>query len=142
MATQRNDVEWTRIFDDPAGPVGRELEKLAVKVEDAQIMLLSLHGAGRIYDTIFYTDAEGRLRRGWRRKPHQASAPGQPPASQSGRLRRSISHVVAQDADGLYAEIGVKRSDFASTFGVLLEHGTRDMAARPWLKPSLDAAKA
>jgi hypothetical protein len=48
---------------------------------------------------------------------------------------------VASDADGLYAEIGVKARDFPSTFGLILEHGTEHMAPRPWLKPSLDAAK-
>lgn len=141
MTVSRDDAQWAQIFDDPDGPLGRELESAARKVEEAQKALLSTHGAGRIYDSTFYTDKQGRLRKGWERKPHQASAPGQPPASQTGRLRDAISHVVATDADGLYAEIGVKRRKFPSTFGLLLEHGTKHMAPRPWLKPSLDAAK-
>lgn len=143
MTVSRNDAEFDHIFRDPSGPLARQLEATALRVENAQKLLLSLHGTGRIYDTTFYRDKQGRLRRGRGRVPHQASAPGEPPATDTGRLRATVSHVVASDETGLYAEIGSGANPAIPgvNYALFLEQGTRYMEARPWLKPSLDAAK-
>jgi HK97 gp10 family phage protein len=66
--------------------------------------------------------------------PHQASAPGQPPATDTGRLLNSIGHTVGSDADGLYADVSARVA-----YAVFLELGTRYMAPRPFLRPALRA---
>lgn len=63
-------------------------------------------------------------------QPHQASAAGQSPAVDTGNLMNSIS-VRSQ---------GLKAYVFTPVeYGLYLEFGTSRMAARPWLRPALDA---
>ncbi len=68
-----------------------------------------------------------RNRRG---KPHQASAPGQPPASDTGTLASSVKW--ERDAGGYVVGTGIE-------YGLFLEVGTSRMAPRPWLTPSVEA---
>ena len=65
-------------------------------------------------------------------KTHQASAPGEPPANDTGTLLNSIN--VAVDAKKLEATVGTKLG-----YGAHLEFGTTKMRARPWLHPALVA---
>ncbi len=67
-------------------------------------------------------------------KPHQRSAPGEPPKTDTGRLVGSIFAEVA--GDGLTGQVG---TDVAH--GEFLEFGTQKMAARPWLFPAFDRLK-
>lgn len=62
---------------------------------------------------------------------HVASAPGQPPATDTGILASSI-HTTFSD-DGLTAIVG-SPLDIAT----YLEYGTSHMAARPFIEPALD----
>lgn len=62
---------------------------------------------------------------------HQASAEGESPATDHGRLASSIQHWI-KDA-GMRIEVG-SRLIYAS----MLEFGTRHMGARPFLFPSLE----
>ena len=62
------------------------------------------------------------------------SAPGEPPAMDSGRLRDSV--FAETDADGLSARVG---SDL--DYAAHLEFGTTRMAARPWLLPAFERMK-
>jgi HK97 gp10 family phage protein len=56
----------------------------------------------------------------------------------TGRLRASITSTVAVDAQGLYGIVGTN-----VTYAAHVEFGTRNMAARPFLRPALaDAAGA
>lgn len=91
--------------------------------------------SGRVYDTRFFTDAQGRLRRGEPRPPHQASAPGQYPASDTGRLAGSVGFELPQPGS-LTGRVGT-----SVAYGPMLEFGTSRMAARPWLMPSFERAK-
>ena len=91
--------------------------------------------SGRVYDTRFWTDAQGRLRRGEPRPSHQASAPGQYPASDSGRLASSVM-IDLPTPGGLTGRVGTNVQ-----YGPMLEFGTSKMAARPWLLPSFTQAK-
>jgi hypothetical protein len=143
MSVEANEAALSELLESPTGAVAHELERVALLVENAQKLLLSQHGTGRVYDTTFWTDSTGRLRRGRARVPHQASAPGEPPAPDFGLLRASISHVVLADNTGLYAEIGSGANPAIPSvaYGVYTDQGTRHMAPRPWLQPSLDAAK-
>lgn len=136
-----NDAAAARLLDSVDGPVGRDLNLRALAVENAQKRLLSQHGTGRIYTTRFFT-RNGRLYAYGSRPPHQASAPGQPPAVDTGRLRATISHTVTRDAGGLVAHIGSGANPAipAVKYATYLELGTRHMAPRPFLRPSLAAA--
>lgn len=71
-----------------------------------------------------------RYKRG--KKWHTASAPGQPPATDTGDL---MNHVVSQ-ASRTFVEIG--ESGTRKEHGKHLEYGTSRMAARPWLMPAVE----
>lgn len=68
------------------------------------------------------------------RRTHQASAPGQSPATDTGFLVSNIKHKTVQ-RNGQDLEMVVASSAPYSDF---LEFGTRNMAERPFLQPSLD----
>lgn len=66
------------------------------------------------------------------RKWHIASAPGQPPAVDTGRLRASITHEVRKEGDQIVGLVGTNVE-----YAPHLEFGTNKMAARPFLRPAL-----
>lgn len=67
------------------------------------------------------------------RRTHQASAPGQAPMSDTGRLANNIFF----DTEGqMSAVVG---STIA--YAVMLEYGTRKMAARPFFTPAVEAMR-
>lgn len=63
------------------------------------------------------------------RRTHQASAPGQPPMSDEGRLAASIESDVSGLAGWVFTRL---------KYGLYQEVGTKRMAARPWLLPSIE----
>ena len=65
------------------------------------------------------------------RRVHQASAAGEPPASDTSLLASNISLDI--DPDGLGASVD-SRADYSS----FLEFGTSKMAARPFMQPALE----
>ncbi len=67
------------------------------------------------------------------RKKYQASSPGQPPAVATGELRQSIKTSVEGEGKKVIGTVGTKVKH-----GLMLEFGTRKMAARPWLRKSLE----
>ena len=66
-------------------------------------------------------------------RTHTASAPGQYPASDTGRLASSVRMVPVGPTA---YEVGTNVE-----YGPMLEFGTVKMAARPWLLPSFEKAK-
>jgi HK97 gp10 family phage protein len=67
------------------------------------------------------------------RRTHQASAPGQAPASDTGRLANSIFF----DTRGpLTAVVGSN-----VVYALYLEYGTTRMAARPFFRPAVEAIR-
>lgn len=60
---------------------------------------------------------------------HQASAPGQPPATDTGKLVGSV----VSDGVGMAAYVEVR-----SIYAKWLEYGTRRMAPRPFLIPAVE----
>lgn len=66
--------------------------------------------------------------RGRRGSPHTASAAGQPPATDTGTLVRSIA--AERGSDGVWS-VGT-----SIRYGKYLEFGTQQMAERPWLRPA------
>lgn len=117
-----DDQAVRRLLNSPDGPVARDLARRAIQVERRVKQSLKQPGRGRTY------------RRGG--VTHRASAPGDPPATDLGRLAAATTHELGRDARGLVAYVG-------SNYRVqlYLELGTRRMAPRPHLRPALEAAK-
>jgi HK97 gp10 family phage protein len=91
--------------------------------------------SGRVYDTYFYRDTQGRIRPvGKRGKPHQASAPGEPPAIDIGELVQSITFEISEGG-----KVGAVGSD--KKHGLYMEYGTSKVKPRPWLKPAFENSK-
>jgi len=66
------------------------------------------------------------------RKVHIASAPGQPPAVDTGQLRASITHLVEREFRAWIGRVGTNLEKAAP-----LEFGTSRMAARPFMLTTL-----
>lgn len=89
------------------------------------IRLIQQPGSGRVY-----TRAPGSNRS----REHQASAPGEPPATDTGILAGAM-YVQRARGTKLSAEVGPADK---VQYGKHLEYGTRNMAPRPFLKPAFD----
>jgi HK97 gp10 family phage protein len=62
---------------------------------------------------------------------HQASAPGEPPAIDTGNLINSIRH---EAEDGGFTQVISANAEYAQH----LEYGTRKMAPRPYMRPAAE----
>ena len=70
-------------------------------------------------------------------RTHRQSAPGEPPASDTGFLVSNIS--IAVDVEGTgRAKAVVGKIISAAPYSAYLEFGTSNMAARPFMQPALD----
>lgn len=115
---EANDEALHLLLDGPNGPVGRELLRAAAQVATTAKRITAGPGHGRTY-----------IRRG---RVHVASAPGEPFATDTGRLRSSITSDLGVDEQGLVARVG---SDVE--YAPFVELGTSRMEARPFLRPAL-----
>jgi len=68
-------------------------------------------------------------------KAYIASSPGQPPAQATGRLRQSIMGQVLIVMGRQVGKVGTNMD-----YGPMLEYGTKNMAARPWLRVASENA--
>lgn len=66
---------------------------------------------------------------------HQASSPGQPPATDTGRLGNSINVVQLLDKGVVEVRAGGSRSNVK--YAAMLEYGTVHMEPRPFMRPAL-----
>lgn len=129
----RNNFRRRRVAALRGARLGTQLA--AARMELQLQRLLRRAGRGRVYTTYFYTDPAGNVRPvGRRAKPHRASAPGDPPAPDTGALLGSIFTV--QSNGGLTRRVGVRQR-----YGVYLEFGTTRMQKRPFMKPAFEQAK-
>ena len=67
---------------------------------------------------------------------HYPSLPNNPPAVDTGTLRRSITFDVGTDESIINGRIGSTVLD--PPYGAYLEFGTSRMIQRPWLRPALE----
>ncbi len=115
---------------------------LIIKNEAAQ-SIIDPPKTGRIYAT--NKNAGKRTKTGKRRKPkyiyHQASAPGEAPAADTGRLNQSITAVVVQDDDNAIVVQTAANAPYATR----LEYGGAHEAPngnkvhiepRPYMRPA------
>lgn len=73
---------------------------------------------------------------------HQASAPGEAPAIDTGALARSVTHEIGETADGFTLDIGPSVQSGRSETAAHLEFGTSKMGARPAWRPALETVAA
>ena len=105
----------------------------------ASIMQQSMRGSksGRVYKKLRDSKRARSKKRG-QRSPgdyiyHQASAPGEAPASRTGNLRTSIK---PQFESALFWKVQV-----GAEYGAFLESGTRKMSPRPFGDPAFQQIK-
>lgn len=98
----------------------------ALRAEIYGVLEESRIGTGRVY-----------TRRG---KRHQASAPGEPPARDTGRLMESIAVLSRATPNELVSTVGPREAAFKkrAPYPVFLEFGTRRMKPRPFMRPALE----
>jgi phage gpG-like protein len=127
---------------------------IKVEMDGLQQLLSQLKAVGAASDTVILetmtdlvTDTQAFAIQGIQRGPksgrtyrrgnvvHTASAPGQYPATDTGRLASSVRAELPTEAS-MTARVGT-----SVAYGPMLEFGTSRMAARPWLLPSFQKAK-
>lgn len=104
---------------------------VAVRLKAIDSMKEPKHGV--VYTTYFFSAGGKVIPIGTRWKPHQASAPGEAPAIDTGELAQSINIKVSDD--GGTGEVGTDKKH-----GLYMEYGTSRVAARPWLKPAFESS--
>ena len=67
-------------------------------------------------------------------RTYVASAPGEPPAQATSRLRQSIKTKVEYKGKAGYVGTDLE-------YGKMLEYGTRNIETRPWLHPSFSKSE-
>lgn len=124
--------ELRRLSGDLRQAAADTVEAVAIEMQKDIVKSVERGPAsGRTYTHYFYTTKNGKLAQGRKRaKPHTASAPGQPPMSDTGYLANRITFDRLGD---LTAVVGTK-VDYA----VHLEYGTERMAARPFFRPAVE----
>ena len=96
-------------------------------------------GSGRVYKKVRGGKAGGSRGRRTAKNYiyHRASAPGQPPAPDTGHLRRSIQYEIYKRRHHVFGIVGT-----SVPYGKWLEFGTRRMKPRPFARPALDMERA
>lgn len=106
------------------------IHKAALEIQERAVKSIKFgKKTGRVYDHYFVTIKGRAVPIETRSRSHQASAPGEAPASDEGRLTGSIS----TDFYPMAAEVGS-----GANHGLFLEEGTDKIEPRPWLKPAAD----
>jgi len=95
--------------------VERGVRAATIDAKNITIELLSRPGKGEVY------------RKG-KTVTHRASAPGDPPAPDTGRLRGSVQSEVLATSEGALGIVSVN-----TEYAAALELGTEKMAARPYI---------
>lgn len=106
-----------------------------IRTEVSKVVIgTALELQGNIKKSIQRGPASGRSYQKYNpRRTHQASAPGQAPATDTGRLANSIFF----DQEGLLsATVGSNL-----IYALYLEYGTTKMAARPYFRPAVEAMR-
>ena len=116
-------LKWygKKVIDTVEKVAGKRMLEAANEVRNTVLETLSGSRSGRTY----YVPGT--------RRTYTASAPGQAPAQATGELRGSVKASVETEGRTV---IGKVRSE--SKHALPLELGTKNMAARPWLRVSLE----
>lgn len=112
----------------------KSMEKDAEKAIEQGLLKTAFLGVSLAQRSILKGPKTGRIYKLGRRV-HQASAPGEPPANDTGRLVSSLRAEISTEA--------LTASLIAGTqYAIYLEFGTRRMEPRPFLRPAAEKATA
>ena len=105
----------------------------AIDVHNTAVKSIQKKGKGEVYDITFFTKNGKSIPAGLRTgqnlsATHQASKPGDPPASDTGTGANSIKFKFGKLSAVVWTD---------QKYMAWLEFGTRRIEARPWLLPSL-----
>ena len=129
-------VDWhgTEVAARIGGALNRGVARGIYLVEAEAVRLITQEPkSGVTYTQRFFTVGSGPSRKVvayGSRPPHQASAPGEAPASDTGRL------VNSRTVDLVPAEY-LGRLTFRTNYAAFLEYGTDRMEARPYARAAL-----
>ncbi len=123
-----------------AAIIGRDIDKLEQElayriVDEARALIDGSVPSGKLYRRGSFgrrNRIQGQRASGPGRRFHRASAPGQPPAEDSGKLYKNIK--VTRLKSGTY------RVRFGANYAGYLEFGTKHMSPRPFVINAIEAA--
>lgn len=121
------NIKLGKIGRETRNEVHRALQRGALRIENRAAQgIIDPPKTGRIYPS--------KHRKGAK---HQASAPGEFPAADSGRLHQSITTAETSSADVVRFETGSNVD-----YGTYLELGTSNMEPRPFMTPAYNENEA
>lgn len=108
-------------------------QKVRQPIRDA-LMALALLGQNAARRLVLRGPKTGRIYRRGKKVVHQASAPGEAPASDTGSL---VARILGEaGTDDLSSRIAGR-----AAYAIHLEYGTKKMAARPFLRPAGESVR-
>lgn len=140
---QGGELEWSgdEFFLLATNETVKAMKKAVIYTQGIAKEMIGGVGTGRLYRKRRQKGKRGSFRAS---DFHRASAPGNPPARDTGILANSVSHtvkvkglIVSGHVGSDIAKIRSKDPTSDPEYGFFLEMGTKNMAARPWLRPSL-----
>jgi len=113
-------------------------DKVVKAIDDAQSKLM-LEAVNEVRNVTLETLSGTRSGRTYKvpgtGRTYTASAPGEPPAVATAELRQNIKTSVGSEGKTVVGMVGTDKIQ-----GKMTEFGTRNMAARPWLRVSFEKA--
>lgn len=132
MKVDGGELDWRgpEFFFVASQETEKAMRRACIETQGEAKKLIGGAGSGRKY------------RRG--KRYHRASAPGEPPARDTGTLAASVEYEVSRRGDMIQGSVGSnldlvrqKGRTAQPDYGSYLEFGTRKMDPRPWLAPTL-----
>jgi len=137
------DLEWndSELMLLATQETEKAMKKAAIFTQGVAKKMVGGTGKGKLYRRRKQKGKRGSFKSS---DFHRASAPGDPPARDTGVLTNSVSHTVERKGLVVSGHVGSDidkiRSASPTTdpeVGFFLEKGTTKIAPRPWLVPSL-----
>jgi len=117
---------------------GEEVSKAINRVSNDRLNNLG-HLLVRVIREAISQEGTGRTYKRKGEKPHVASAPGKPPVIWHSGLHGSIFFIVTEAGPVFLMHVGTGGE--IGEYGLKLEFGTENMAARPWLGVTLENSR-
>lgn len=127
----KEDYAIARVLE-AAGDMRMSLSKIEERGQQAFRQRLTGPRSGHVYTTRFFTSNSGTVVPYGVRAPHQASAPGEPPAYDTGELLRGVKVKGRRTPTGILV-----LCTSSADYGPYLEKGTSRMKPRPWFIPTM-----
>lgn len=121
---------------DKIAKATREVQENIERELNIALFASAKHVEGQAKRSILSGEKSGRVYKR-RSVTHKASAPGEAPASDTGRLVNSINSYLDKNQKSSFVTAGRGTVRYAA----LLEFGTRLMAARPFMFPALESSR-